>query len=113
MVDEASARLPYITRGRVDRRENIKQVLNIHVLRCDPLCFFEPWLVGMNLNRQPRKVLVLGLAQKWGRLWILGPEMVSERCQHRHEPVAPICEGEHAEIVDDLGWVGNRREQPF
>src|SRR5712671_5078249 len=67
----------------------------------------------MKIDRQPGKVTVLGLAQKRGRLWILRPEMISERCQHCHELVAPIRQREHAEAVDDGCYVGEGWKQPL
>ena len=38
--------------------------------------------------------------------------MVSERRKHPDEPVTSIGQGKYAELVEDLGDVGDGREQP-
>ena len=38
--------------------------------------------------------------------------MVSERRKHSDKPVASICQGEDAELVEDISSVRDRGEQP-
>jgi hypothetical protein len=46
-------------------------------------------------------------------LWIFGRKIVSERCEHRDESIAPICQRKDAELVEDTGSVRDGGEQPF
>ena len=39
--------------------------------------------------------------------------MVAERRQHRDEPIISICEGENAEVVEDVCSVRDGGEQPL
>ena len=48
VLHEIGTSVPNVIRVGVDRRENIEQVLDIDVLRRDPLCFFEVGLVRIN-----------------------------------------------------------------
>ena len=45
-----------------------------------------------------------------GLRWVLGAEIVSERCQHRDKPVALIRHGEDAECVESIWSVGDGRK---
>ena len=44
---------------------------------------------------------------------ILGRKVVSEWREHRNESVAPICQGNDAELVEDVSSVRDSGEQPI
>ena len=51
---------------RIDRRENVKQMLDVHVLRHDPLRSIKAGFIRTNIARQPAETMLLGRAKKWG-----------------------------------------------
>ena len=53
VIRESATGIPGILRIRVDRREDIKQMLDVHILgcTCDPSCFLEAGFVGINFGR--------------------------------------------------------------
>jgi len=65
VVHERSTGIPGVIRVHAGHREDIKQVLDIRILRCDPLRFFIPGLSGSNVDRQAGEVMVLGCAEEW------------------------------------------------
>jgi hypothetical protein len=65
VLHEVATSIPDTTRVRVDGCEDIEQVLNVHILRPDPLRFLNPGLPGSRINRQPGEVMILGRTEEW------------------------------------------------
>jgi hypothetical protein len=104
------AGIPDVVQARVNRCEDVKQVLDIDILRRDPSRFFEAGLARIKINRQPAEVTIFGRVEEWKRHWVFGAKMVSEWRQHRDESVASIRQGKNAELVKDVSSVGNGGE---
>ena len=55
---------PNAVRVWVDCCEDVEQVLDVYVLRCDPLCFSEVELVWIDIHRHPGEVVFFGRAEE-------------------------------------------------
>lgn len=103
---------PDAVRTCIDCCENIEQVLYVYVLRGDPLCFYKIGLVRVKGGRQLGEVTFPRCAEERGRHRILGTKVVSEWYKHRDEFIAPVRQRKDAELVEDIGSVGDRGKQP-
>ena len=57
--------IPVPTRVRVDGREDIEQMLDIHILRPDPSRLFKSRITGTRTNRQSGDVNIFYRAEEW------------------------------------------------
>lgn len=110
MLHEIATGGPDVVGVCVDGCEDIEQMFDIRVLRCDPPRLFVAGLVGINFDRQPTEVTILGRAEEWGCHRIFRTKIVSEWRKHRNKSVVPIRQREDAEFVEDVCDVGNVRE---
>src|SRR6266478_6445109 len=107
MPHQTNTGIPYTVRVWVNRCDYIEQVLDIHILRRDPLCFLVARLVRINRSCQPAEVTALGRIEEWGRIEIFWTKVISEWCQHCDESITSVCQGENAEFVEDVCSVGD------
>ena len=66
VAHEKNAGVPCVDRARVNRCEDIEQVLDVHILRYNTSGLFKAGLVRINVDRQSTKVTILGCAEEWG-----------------------------------------------
>ena len=105
--------IPDVTWDWIDGHGNIKHVLDVDILRHDPHHLSKirfPWI---KVDRQSAEVTVLGSAKEWRCPWVFGSKVLSDRCQHRYEAVAPIRQRKDAEFVENVLSVGDGGKQPI
>ena len=56
--------------------------------------------------------MVLGRTEEGGGFRVSGVEVVSDRCQHRDETIASVCQRKSAELIEDVLSVGDGGEEP-
>ena len=116
VLDKIGTDVPNDVRVRVDGCEDVKQVPNVHVIRRNPPCFFKLGLLGINHDRQPAEVVILGCAEEGRQFRISGTKVVSGWCQHGDEVAASRCQREKTKLVGyvlPVGMVGNNQSRSF
>ena len=64
MYHEVVTGIPDAVRVQVDSCEDIEQVFNVYVLRCDPSCFSEVGLARIKVDRHTGELAFLCHAEK-------------------------------------------------
>ena len=89
---ETTTGIPDTDRSCVNGREDIGEVLDIHILKTDPLGLFKTGLARIDINRQSVEVTILGHTEQRRQCRIFWVKVVSDWPQHRDISIAPMCQ---------------------